>query len=314
MTGTACLRRPSCAPPRQIDPAGPDRSHQPVLAADQVLAVPAARSRHARRVSRPGRRGRDRRRARRAAATSTTVRISSSSRSTSPTPTAPTGSRITTARAALRRARRPARDVAARRGRGARRRDLPRSRASRRFPRSSTTSAPAAPRSATFDIGPHARSRAADPARPDQAPPLPRPQLDRRHPRLPAALRLLLQGRVFRGRPVVLHAARRRRAGRDRPAARPSPLLPRRSPARRSPVRRGAVRRHARHEPAVPGRGDRRFDPARRSHRARGRRRPAQHLRRLRDADARQPRAQQQAPESRPGLRAVTDACTASAS
>ena len=54
---------------------------------------------------------------------------------------------------------------------------------------------------------------------------LPRPELHRRHARLPAALRLLLQGRVLRGRPVVLHPARRRRAGRDRSPAGPASLF-----------------------------------------------------------------------------------------
>ncbi len=69
------------------------------------------------------------------------------------------------------------------------------------------------------------------------------PELDRRHARLPAALRLLLQGRVLRGRPLVLHAARGRRARGDRAAAGPAPVLPGRSSARRSALRRGAVRR-----------------------------------------------------------------------
>ena len=58
----------------------------------------------------------------------------------------------------------------------------------------------------------------ADPPRSDPPRNLPRAQLDRRHARLPAALRLLLQGRLLRGRPIVLHAARRRCARRDRRA------------------------------------------------------------------------------------------------
>ena len=48
---------------------------------------------------------------------------------------------------------------------------------------------------------------AAAAARPDRASPLPLPELDRRLARVPASLRLLLQGRVLRGRPLVLHAS-----------------------------------------------------------------------------------------------------------
>ena len=58
------------------------------------------------------------------------------------------------------------------------------------------------------------------------------PELDRRVARLPASLHVLLQGRVLRRRAIVLHAARRRCAGRDRAAAGPAPVFPRRSPAR----------------------------------------------------------------------------------
>ena len=54
---------------------------------------------------------------------------------------------------------------------------------------------------------------AAHPPRPDRAAQLPRPELDRRHAWLSAALRLLLQGRVLRRRPILLHAAGGRRAG-----------------------------------------------------------------------------------------------------
>ena len=85
----------------------------------------------------------------------------------------------------------------------------------------------------TLDDRAHARSPAAHPPRSDRAAPLPRPQLHRRHARLPAALRLLLQGCVLRGRPIVLHAARGRRARRNRAAAGPASLFPRRSSARR---------------------------------------------------------------------------------
>ena len=73
------------------------------------------------------------------------------------------------------------------------------------------------------------------PPRSDQAAAVSRPQLDRRLARLPARVRLLLQGGVLRGRPLVLHADRRRCAGRDRTAARAASLLPRRPPVRRSP-------------------------------------------------------------------------------
>src|SRR5207248_2833424 len=45
--------------------------------------------------------------------------------------------------------------------------------------------------------------------------------------RLPARVRLLLQGGVLRRRPVVLHAAGRRRPRRDRAAARTALVLPR---------------------------------------------------------------------------------------
>ncbi len=59
----ACLARPPCAP-RQVHPAGVDRSHEPLLAPGEVLALSAPRPRHAGRVSRSGRRGRDRGRTR----------------------------------------------------------------------------------------------------------------------------------------------------------------------------------------------------------------------------------------------------------
>ena len=65
-----------------------------------------------------------------------------------------------------------------------------------------------------------ARRPAAHPPRPDQAPPLPRPQLHRRLARLPAHLRLLLQGGLLRGREGLLHPARGRGPGRDRAPAR----------------------------------------------------------------------------------------------
>ena len=144
---------------------------------------------------------------------------------------------------------------------------------------------------------------AADPARPDPAPPLPGAQLDRGFARLPAPLRLLLQGRVLRGRQVVLHADRRRRAGRDRPAARPAPLLPRRPPVRQPALRRGAVRRDARAAPAVAGGRHGRRRARARPAGAGGRGRAAQPLRRLRDGQRRQPRRAAQAAERRARLR-----------
>ena len=93
----------------------------------------------------------------------------------------------------------------------------------------------------------------ADSPRSDQAAALSRTELDRRLARLPARLRLLLQGSVLRRRPIVLYPDRRRRARRDRTAAGPPSLFSRRSPVRRSPLRLGALRRHARDGPALAG-------------------------------------------------------------
>ena len=135
----------------------------------------------------------------------------------------------------------------------------------------------------------HAGGRAADPPRSDQAASLPGAELDRRLARLSARLRLLLQGSVLRRRPVVLHADGRRRAGRDRTAARAPSLFPRRSPVRRPPLRDGALRRHARHGPALAGgrHGQRRARA--RPARAGGGGGPAQPVRRLRDAQPGEP-------------------------
>src|SRR4029078_2277197 len=80
---------------------------------------------------------------------------------------------------------------------------------------------------------PDAGGPASHPPRPDQAPPLPRAQLDRRLARVPARLRLLLQESVLRGRKVLLHADGRCRARVDRAAARPTSLLPGRPPVLR---------------------------------------------------------------------------------
>ena len=119
----------------------------------------------------------------------------------------------------------------------------------------------------------------------------------------------------FAGGRVVLHADGRRRAGRDRAPARPPPLLPRRPPVRQPALRRGAVRRHARHGPAVAGRG----------HGAgRARARPAREgggrgLRSLfvgfETLDARQPARAAQVPEPATATTAPPSAaCTTSAS
>ena len=272
---------------RQAHPAGADRSDQPLLAPDQVLAVSAARPRDARRLPRARRRGGDRRRARRSRSTPTTrptwcviqVYITNAYRAyrladhyRARGVFVALGGLHVTSLPGRSGARTPTRSSSVR--------------ASRRFRSFSRTSAPAR-RSALYrsTAGRTLERAAADPPRSDRPPPLSRAQLHRRHARLPAALRLLLQGRVLRGRAIVLHAARRRRARRDRAAARPASLFPRRSSARRPRASRAALfDGHARHEPAVSGRGDGRFDPARRSHRAGRGGRPAQPLRRLRDA------------------------------
>ena len=101
--------------------------------------------------------------------------------------------------------------------------------------------------------GAHARRPAAGAPRPDQARALPGAQLAGRQPRLPAPLRLLLQGGLLPRRQVVLRAGGRRRPRRDRPPPRAPPLLPRRQPLRQPAVRRGALRRAARHGPRVAG-------------------------------------------------------------
>ena len=106
----------------------------------------------------------------------------------------------------------PSRDGASRRGRPSRRHDLPgpgRADLPALSPRS-----PRRPPAACVPVHhrPDAGHAAAGPPRSHQPPPLSRPELHRRHPRLPATLRLLLQGRLLRRRPFVLHPARRRRA------------------------------------------------------------------------------------------------------
>ena len=280
----SCPHAVAPSAPREIHPAGPDRGDQSVLASDQVLAVPAARSRHAGRLSPAGRRGGDRRR------TCRTSRHGGSpgsgrhsglhhQRETRLRP----GRRVSRA-GRVRRAGRPARDVVAGRGRGTCGRDI--SRPGRAdlsaVPRGLPRRPPAA--ALPLDRGPLARAAAADPPRSDPPALVSGAELDRRDPRLSAALRLLLQGRVLRGRALLLHPARRRRAGGDPAPARPPSLLPGRSSLRRPPLRRVAVRGHARDGTAVPGRGDRRLDPARRSRRTGRRSRAAQPVRRLRNA------------------------------
>ena len=194
---------------------------EPLLAADQVLAVSAARAGHARRLPAPDDEAAiddEHVEPARAPRHPTTAPISSSFRSTSPTPAAPTGSPtryrasgVFVALGGLHVTSLP--DEAAPHADaiflGPGRADVP------AVPRA--TSAPARPqpryRSTTGRTLEHA---AADPPRSHQPPPLSRAELDRRHARLSAALRLLLQGRVLRRRPFVLHPARRRRARRDR--------------------------------------------------------------------------------------------------
>ena len=98
-----------------------------------------------------------------------------------------------------------------------------------------------------------ARRPAAGAPRPHQARALPRAELAGREPRLPARLRLLLQGGVLPRRQVLLRAGGRRCPRRDRPPPRPPPLLPRRQPLRQPAVRRGAVRRPQGDGPPVAG-------------------------------------------------------------
>ncbi len=150
----------------------------------------------------------------------------------------------------------------------------------------------------------HARRPAAGAPRPHQARALPGTELAGRQPRLPAPLRLLLQGGVLPRRQVVLRAGGRRCAGRDRPPARPSPLLPRRQPLRQPAVRRSALRRPQRDGPPVAGGRDGRGRPSPRPAREGGGERAAQPLRRLRDAERGQPaRRRQDAEPGRSGRR-----------
>ena len=151
-------------------------------------------------------------------------------------------------------ARRSARHVAAGRGGPARRHDLPRSRRghvaaiSRRLPTRRARS-----RVYRSTIA-NARRHSADPARSDQAASLSRAELDRRVARLPARLRLLLQGGVLRRRPsFYTQTVDAALAEIDRLPGRHLYFLDDHlfgDP----PLRRGAVRRHARHGTALAGR------------------------------------------------------------
>ena len=120
----------------------------------------------------------------------------------------------------------------------------------------------------------------------------------------------------FRGGQVVLHAGGRRRAGRDRPPARPPPLLPRRPPVRRPARSREALFDGMRgHGPGVAGGRDGRLRAAPRPARAGGRERAAQPVRRVRDADPTNLREQHKRQNLRPRLHArPSGACTTSAS
>ena len=133
----------------------------------------------------------------------------------------------------LRGARRTPRDLAAGRGAGARRRDL--SRSGRADVPAVPGGVPRRPGAADLpiDVGADAGACPADSTRSDRPPPLSRAELHRRHARLPAALRLLLQGCVLHGRTIVLHPARRRGARRNFTAARTPSVFPGRPSARR---------------------------------------------------------------------------------
>ena len=124
------------------------------------------------------------------------------------------------------------------RGRRARRHDLSRPRRRHLAAVPARTSDAAARRAYTAHRCARSAGLPADPPRPDQAATLPGAELDRRLARLPARLRLLLQGGVLRGRPLLLHPDRRRGAGRDRAAARAASLLPGRPPVRQPALRR----------------------------------------------------------------------------
>ena len=299
----------------QDDPAGADRGDQPVLAADQVLAVPAARPGDARRL--PATRTT---RSRFRTSTSSALDLDDDAGPgrdsglhhlgvprVSPRRPLPPPRRV-------RGARRPARDVAAGGGRA------------RTRTRSSSGPArtPGRSSSPTSGAGGPERVYQSTPRTLAGLPPIRRDLIKRRLYLVPNSI-VVSRGcphvcdfcykeAFFEGGRVVLHADRRRGARRDRAAARPASLLPRRSPVRRSPLRHGALRRHARHGTPVAGRRHRqrraRAGPAREG-RGRG---AAQPVRRVRDAQPRQPGRAAEVPEHAPRLRARPFAgCTTSA-
>ena len=145
------------------------------------------------------------------------------------------------------------------------------------------------------------------------------PELAGGQPRLPAHLRLLLQGGVLPRRPVVLRAGGRRCPGGDRPPPRPAPLLPRRQPVRQPAVRRGAVRRAPGRRPRVAGGRDGGGGAASRPAREGRGERAAQPVHRLRDAERGEPGGRRQ--DAEPGRRLAarssttppSGACTTSA-
>ena len=171
----------------------------------------------------------------------------------------------------------------------ARRHDLPRARA--RTPGRAFLADFRAGRAAAASTARRcARSTALPPIRRDliKRQLLPRAQLDRGLARLPARLRLLLQGRVLRGRPRrSTRSASTTRSPRSSgcPAATSTSSTTTCSATAR--FADGAVRRHARHGPAVAGRRHGQLDPAPGPAREGGGLRAAQPVRRLRDARTR---------------------------
>ena len=206
---------------RQVHPAGADRGDRPVLAPDQVLAVSTARTwRRSPRISR-----------RTTSAVIVDEHVEPLTLDDAPDLVV-IQVYITNAYRAYRIAdhyRAPGRVRRARRT--ARHRRFPMKQpltptpsfsgpGEQTFPQFLADFRAGAPQRLYVDLGPHARPRPAHSPRSDSPHALPRAEFHRGHARLPAALRLLLQGRILSGRPRLLHAARRRCAGRDRPPAR----------------------------------------------------------------------------------------------
>ena len=189
----------------QDDLAGQDGRQQPLLAADQVLAVPAARPGDPRRLPRPDDeidiqdehvetlRPRRRARPRRHPGLHHLGPPRLPARRPLPRGAAPTcASAACTSRPCPRRPpRTPTRLL----------------RPGRRHLAGVPRRLPGRPAAAALPLDrAHPRRHAAAAPRPHQARPLPGAELARRHPRLPARLRLLLQGGLLPRRPVVLHA------------------------------------------------------------------------------------------------------------